>query len=215
MLNNMMCRIALPILAVIFAVTGCAHQHPHSAQQPQASDSTAQAATRLTDFTDATSNQRWQMVNDNVMGGRSKGSRSFDDGIMTVTGDINTNGGGFSSVRSAIPAGTLTNTKAIRLRLRADGRTYRLLVQDNIPRRRSIIFRSDLPLDPNASPEEWQTVTIHLDDLIATHHGDPVNASSNGGPLDRSRAVRIGLMLNDTHDGPFRLQADWIELIPE
>lgn len=70
-------------------------------------------------------------------------------------------------------------------------------------------------MNPDASPDEWQTVTVDLDDLIATRRGDPVNASRYGGPLDKSRAVRIGLMLNDTHDGPFTLQADWIELIPE
>lgn len=53
----------------------------------------------LTDFKGANENRRWRMVNDNVMGGRSKGSVTFKGGVLVFSGSINTNGGGFSSVR--------------------------------------------------------------------------------------------------------------------
>ena len=38
----------------------------------------------------------WRMVNDGVMGGISKGSYTINNDVLTVRGNINTNGGGFS-----------------------------------------------------------------------------------------------------------------------
>lgn len=151
------------------------------------------------------------MVNDNVMGGRSKGNVTFDQGVMTFAGTINTNGGGFSSVRISIAPGTLAQTQSIRLRLKTDGRNYRILIQDDLASRpRSILHRQDFAFDPDVPHGEWQIVTVDLDQLIATHHGDPVSAE----PLDKTRAIRLGFILNDTPDGPFELQADWIDLLP-
>jgi len=46
------------------------------------------------------SNQ-WSVTVDGVMGGRSTGSVTFQDGMMIFSGSINLNGGGFSSVRSS------------------------------------------------------------------------------------------------------------------
>ncbi len=165
---------------------------------------------RLDDFADPQVNARWRMVNDDVMGGRSEGDVAFDQGVMTFSGSINTNGGGFSSVRRSLEPGMLSRTQTIRLRLKIDGRPYRLLLEDDLPeRRRSVIHRQDMVFDPAVPHGEWQTVDVNLDRLTPTHHGDPINAQ----PLDKSRAVRLGLMLNDTHDGPFELQSDWIELV--
>src|SRR5688572_12101607 len=97
----------------------------------------APGMTRLTDFDQAPANARWRMVNDNVMGGKSKGGVRFAEGVMTFSGDINTNGGGFSSVRLPIERGTLEGAKRIVMRLKHDGRVpYRLLVIDDAGRPR-------------------------------------------------------------------------------
>ena len=53
----------------------------------------------LADFDDPVANERWTMRNDDVMGGRSEGGVRFEDSAMVFSGDIHTNGGGFSSVR--------------------------------------------------------------------------------------------------------------------
>ncbi|WP_428387783.1 CIA30 family protein [Mucisphaera sp.] len=166
---------------------------------------------RLTDFANLTENQRWRMVNDNVMGGRSLGRVQFDDGVMIFSGSINTNGGGFSSVRMPLEPGTLKDASQIRLRVRSDGRSpYRLLIIDNLPTRpRTILHRHDLPLDPNVAANRWQTVTINLDQLTPSFHGNPVSVP----PLSKDHAVQLGFILNDTGDGPFRLEVDWIEVV--
>lgn len=162
--------------------------------------------TRLTDFDDADANARWRMVNDNVMGGRSDGDVRFGDSAMTFFGDINTNGGGFSSVRLPIDPGTLAGAEQIVMRLKPDGRgPYRLLVIDDRGGR-DTLHRRDLAFDAPAG--EWQTVTVDLEAMIPTFHGRPIDAA----PLDPGRAVAIGFILNDTGDGPFALQVDWIDV---
>ncbi len=172
-----------------------------------AAPSTMPDATRLTDFDDADANARWEMTNDNVMGGQSDGDVRFEDGTMTFFGDINTDGGGFSSVRLPIEQGTLEGVNSIVLRVKPDDRgPYRLIVTDTAGRGRDGPHRADLEFPQPAG--EWQIVTVNLNALTPTFHGEPVDAS----PLDPAKAVQIGFILNDTGDGPFALQIDWIDL---
>ena len=42
----------------------------------------------------------WRIVNDNVMGGRSRGDFEISEESLSFFGATNTNGGGFSSIRS-------------------------------------------------------------------------------------------------------------------
>ena len=52
------------------------------------------------DFTEDNPATNWITVNDNVMGGRSEGGFSFKKKRLIFSGITNTNGGGFSSIRT-------------------------------------------------------------------------------------------------------------------
>ena len=65
-----------------------------------ASDSHSEGELMLTDFTSSSSDLGWYVVNDNVMGGRSEGDFEQHKGELSFTGRTNTNGGGFSSIRT-------------------------------------------------------------------------------------------------------------------
>ncbi|MEO0587502.1 MAG: CIA30 family protein [Planctomycetota bacterium] len=181
------------------------------------------AAELLTDFTDADHNAGWRVVNDNVMGGRSIGELSFQtpegagmsagagEGSMTFEGYINTNGGGFASVRLPLPDETLVGVTAIRLTLQADARPYGLRLEDDRPYRgRYINHSAALPLDPGAAADEVQTVTLPLTAFSPSWRG---NAVPDAPALDPAHAVRLGLMLSDIEDGPFRITVERIELV--
>ena len=160
--------------------------------------------TRITDFDDPDANNRWQIRNDNVMGGRSDGGFSFGDGVMTFRGDINTNGGGFASVRLPVDRGSLDGVESFVLRVKADDRgPYRLLAVDSENR---VLYRYDLPLDV----DEWQEVTVPVVDMIPTVRGDPIDRARVG-VLDPADIMEVGFILNDTGDGPFTLKIDWID----
>lgn len=54
---------------------------------------------RLFDF-DGDDAARWEIENDGVMGGRSRGFVEVSDGALVFTGEVVTEGGGFTSVRA-------------------------------------------------------------------------------------------------------------------
>ena len=51
-------------------------------------------------FDQPDASRQWVTVNDNVMGGRSIGDFTIKEGKLVFRGSTNTNGGGFSSIRS-------------------------------------------------------------------------------------------------------------------
>ncbi len=161
---------------------------------------------RLTDFDSAAANQLWTVVNDNVMGGRSLGELSFDAGTLVFEGDINTDGGGFSSVRLPLEPQALVPYDRIVFRARTDQRAYMVTFDDDLASRdRRVSHRA--PIGFEAS-DAWQTVTVSFDDLFPAIFGRPIDDL----PFRKDLASRLGLMISDGIDGPFRLEIEWIDL---
>ncbi|MEM6838408.1 MAG: CIA30 family protein [Cyanobacteria bacterium P01_C01_bin.120] len=168
-------------------------------------DDTAQCQ-RITDFDTSEENESWAIVNDNIMGGQSLGGPAFDGSVMTFSGYINTNGGGFSSVRKALEPGVLEPYSKVVLRVRPDGRAYRVILEDRLETRSSpTVHRKNIEFGPAG---EWQTVSVAFDQLQPSVFGDPVEAPR----FRKDLASRLGIMLNDVGDGPFQLEIDWIDL---
>jgi len=146
----------------------------------------------------------WKTVLDGVMGGRSTGTRFFeateDGGHMVFQGIINTNGGGFSSIRLPVETGSLDGAKAIDMRLKPDGRAYTLTFRtDQRYRFRPVSFQLDIPETPAG---EWADVTIPLKDFRTSVFGRDVPVDS----FNQSEVREIGIILADGRDGPFRLE---------
>ena len=72
----------------------------------------------LVDFPESTRSLGWNVVNDSVMGGRSEGDLRLEGRSLVFTGRTNTDGGGFSSVRSGAGRFDLGAFDGIRLRVR-------------------------------------------------------------------------------------------------
>ena len=69
----------------------------------------------------------WTIVNDDVMGGVSTSSFEIIDGIASFRGTVSfENNGGFASARSPLPPIDLTGADALVLRVRGDGKRYKL-----------------------------------------------------------------------------------------
>lgn len=161
---------------------------------------------RLADFDDAEANQRWLVVNDNVMGGQSLGGLSFEAGTLIFEGDINTDGGGFSSLRLPLDPGVLTPFGRVELRARPDDRSYMVTFDDGLPGRdRRVSHRAPIGF---GTAGEWQTVSVAFDELFPAIFGRPIDDL----PFRPDLATRMGLMISDGFDGPFRLEVDWIDV---
>ncbi len=159
----------------------------------------------LMDFSE--SNEAWRAVNDGVMGGRSEGGPSFADGSMMFAGEINTNGGGFSSVRALLAPGTLAGTTAIRVVGVPDDRTYRLILSDAADGRdRRVSHQADLVFE-STDETSGEVATVSLDSLETSVFGQLVFTE----PFEPDLAAEIGIQIADGIDGPFMLTVSRIE----
>ncbi|MGA1515956.1 MAG: CIA30 family protein [Ilumatobacteraceae bacterium] len=153
---------------------------------------------RIADF----ESTNWFIVNDGVMGGRSIGDGFLEDGVLTFFGEIVTDGGGFSSLRSQMIDG-LGDATHLRMRLRSDGRDYELLAEDVNSQDRRVTHYRSIP----ATGGIWEEVDVSLTEMDSRIFGNPVDAA----PFDPTNATQIGIILSDGLDGEFQLEIDWID----
>ena len=152
----------------------------------------------LTDFTPAGSDLGWYVVNDNVMGGRSEGDFEQEPGQLRFAGRTNTNGGGFSSIRSQPLQLDLSSHSGIRLTVKGDGRryTWRLTTAAQW-RGRQVSYWADF----DTRDGEWSTVDIPFAGFIPRFRG----VELDGPALEPGEIRGMGLMIYDNQDGPFEL----------
>jgi NADH dehydrogenase [ubiquinone] 1 alpha subcomplex assembly factor 1 len=150
----------------------------------------------LTDFTSNSADFGWYVVNDNVMGGRSEGDFQQEQGTLYFTGDTNTNGGGFSSIRTSPMTLDLSSYAGIRLRVKGDGRLYTWRMTTNARwRGRPVSYWADFKTQDGT----WTTVDIPFYRFIPRFRGYQLD----GPTLDSAQITGMGLMIYDNRDGPF------------
>jgi NADH dehydrogenase [ubiquinone] 1 alpha subcomplex assembly factor 1 len=228
-------RVILTAVLVVAAVVGCSEDRPETtgpasfprsgmtepaptvgAEPAPTAPPSAWNCVRLAEFTSEEANSKWVVVNDDVMGGRSRGGLRFltdtgpsDTGPsawLRFEGAINTDGGGFSSLRLPLEPDTLNDFDRVVFRAKADGRVYMVTFDDNLPGRdRRVSHRSVIPFD---GANEWQEVSVRFEDLFPAVFGRPVDDL----PFRPDLATRMGLMISDGVDGDFALDIDWIDL---
>ena len=153
------------------------------------------------DFSADDIHEKWIVVNDNVMGGRSKGGFEFKNEKLVFSGSTNTNGGGFSSIRT-IPIDFYFKDKTgLHIRYKGDGRTYKLGVRME---GKSFSYRTNFD-----TGNGWQEARIPFDNMDVSWRGRPLSKAEH--PLQKSKIRSIEFMIYDKQDGPFKLQVDWIK----
>lgn len=169
--------------------------------------SDAEGTRLVTDFSDSAADLGWYVVNDGVMGGKSVGDFELTDGSLRFAGRTNTDGGGFSSIRSAPLRLDLSDYSGIRLRVRADGRRYTWrLTTDAKYYGRPVGYWADFDTEDG----EWQTVDVPFSQFVPRFRGSRLS----GPPLDTGTITGIGLMIYDERDGPFEIELASIHVYP-
>jgi hypothetical protein len=148
----------------------------------------------------------WRSVNDGVMGGLSSGGPEFDETHMVFSGVINTDGGGFSSIRAQVANGAFASMDMLKLRVKSDGRVYKATFRTDARYGwRDVSFQAPLPVKTTG---EWIDVMVPFTDLRPSVFGRPVQ----GVKFDASKVKSIGIILADGQDGPFRLEVESMEV---
>ena len=145
-------------------------------------------------------NLSWRVVNDTVMGGRSVSNYGYIDGQLYFSGELNTNGGGFASLRSNRLELDLSEFSVVRLKVRGDGRDYRFRLYANND---LASYQSDF----STIDGEWQVIELKIKNFYAAWRGRRLSRL----PISSSNIAGIGLIIADGVNGPFELTVDWIE----
>lgn len=160
-------------------------------------------ATILTNFGEQHANFNWYVQNDTVMGGRSSGKYIIDNMQLVFTGVTNTNGGGFSSIRTRPLRLDLSEYAGIQLSLKADGRRYTWHIQtDATWRGRRISYWADF----NTYDNDWMTINIPFTSFQPQFRGYLLE----GPVLDIANIKELGLYIYDKQNGAFKLQLDHV-----
>lgn len=161
----------------------------------------------LLDFAAADAAQKWQAVNDGVMGGVSDGRfKITEQGTLEFFGTLSLeNNGGFASVRTKATELDIKSGDTLVARVKGDGRDYMLNLYTK-SRRMAFSYRAPLP----TTKDEWTEVAIPLADFIPTAFGRRVQGM---GPVEPSQLNGLGFMLSDKKAGPFQMQVDWVKVL--
>ncbi|MEM9701962.1 MAG: CIA30 family protein [Planctomycetota bacterium] len=172
---------------------------------PQDAAGSAVTLSEVVDFSSEDEAKRWITVNDNVMGGRSRGGPAFSEDKLIFSGATNTNGGGFSSIRTKPQSWPLQGAEGLRLRVRGDGRTYKM---DAGTTAKLSGFRVAYRTDFKTKKDEWIEVDVPFSAFEPSLMGRSVAGRVPKLAADDIRT--LGFMIYDGKDGPFELQVDSI-----
>jgi NADH dehydrogenase [ubiquinone] 1 alpha subcomplex assembly factor 1 len=161
----------------------------------------------LFEFTSPEAVQKWQAVNDGVMGGVSDGRfKVTAAGTLEFFGTLSLeNNGGFASVRTKPADLDMRTGDTIVVRVKGDGREYVLNLYTK-SRQMAFSYRAPLPTKQN----EWTEVSVPLADFIPTAFGRRVQGM---GPVEPSQINGLGFMLSDKKPGKFQMQVESVGVL--
>lgn len=137
------------------------------------------------------------------MGGRSSSSLKNTSTTSVFQGFVSLqNGGGFASMRAALPFVLDAGCTGIRIRIRGDGNTYgfRLRCRGRYAR---IAYRVNFTPEQNQMDEFF----FSWDMFTPTFRGKVLSNI----PSPQPELIReVGFLIAQQQDGPFALELDWI-----
>ena len=155
------------------------------------------------DFNASSNINKWNIVDDVVMGGVSSGKmRLTDSETALFYGSVSTeNYGGFSSVRHRTSVKDVKNYSNIVLRVKGDGKRYQIRVKASKFHYHSYISYFE-------TTSEWQTITIPLKGMYPTFRGRNLNMDN----FDFDTITEIALLIGNKRNENFALEIDKIYL---
>lgn len=152
----------------------------------------------LTSFNGDSTDFGWYVQNDNVMGGKSEGGFDIAQGELFFSGNTNTDGGGFSSIRTRSLTLDLSAYTGIRVKVKADGRRYTWGVQTDARwRGRRVNYWADF----ETLAGETQIIDIPFTKFFPQFRGFKLD----GPEIDTSQIKEFALYQYDKTDGPFAM----------
>jgi len=158
----------------------------------------------IIDFSDKKQYSDWQIVNDGVMGGLSKGYVEPTSKGVKFYGKISLeNNGGFTSFRSLYAKFDLFQYKYLTITYRSSG------VEHAFQLNRYYEFYKPNYILPLPNTEKWKVIKIDLISLNEYQMGNRTGNKISQNAL--SNIVRLGFITNEKNSGDFSLEIAKIE----
>jgi NADH dehydrogenase [ubiquinone] 1 alpha subcomplex assembly factor 1 len=160
------------------------------------------------DFTNPKEAQNWVIVNDTVMGGRSRAGLGIEKDMLIFSGDLSLqNNGGFASTRRIYEPLNWNSSETFEIKILGDGRSYQFRLRTN-RNADGVAYVANF----TTKKDQIQSIQFNINDFTAQFRGRLVR----GAPaLNFSDIAQMGFMLADKNPGRFVLQISHIRQIPE
>lgn len=157
----------------------------------------------LFDFDSKEAINKWNIVNDGVMGGISKSTLEFNkDGHAFFSGTVLLeNNGGFCSIRHRFAKKDVNPYQKILLRVKGDGKNYQFRVKTNA----TDFYSYTYTFKTNG---EWETVEIPFSEMSPSFRGRKVNLPNYQG----DEIEEIAFLIGNGKRESFSLEIDKIEV---
>ena len=138
-----------------------------------------------------------QVINDDVMGGRSRSKLLRTDTGLLFEGDLSlSDGGGFASFRATLRLPP--DTAALQVAVCGDERRYRFVLRTD-EGTGAAQYQA-----PFVAPQAWTTLHFVSGDFVARRRGRLVAAP----PLRLADVRAFGLLIGEGQSGPFRVELE-------
>jgi len=155
------------------------------------------------DFNDHTTLTHWNVVNDGVMGGWSKGALILnEDGHGVFSGKVSLeNNGGFTSIRHRFQQASIEGASKVLLKVKGDGKRYQFRLKSKLDDWHSYIYYFQTSGD-------WETITVPLDEMYPSFRGRRLDQPN----YPAAQIAEVSLLIGNKKAELFQLQIDNIVL---
>lgn len=164
--------------------------------------------TVVIDFQQSQELDNWVIVNDTVMGGRSRTRLDINDSYLSFSGILSLeNNGGFASIRRVHDGKAWLSDKPIQIQVKGDGREYQLRFKTN-----GRVDGVQYVVSFRTRAGEASVFEFNQSDFVPQFRGRIVRDAP---ALDFANIEQVGLMLADSSPGEFMLLIERISQLPE
>lgn len=160
-------------------------------------------STLIFDFNKTSDIEKWTVVDDEVMGGKSSGTISLSpEGHGVFEGTVSLeNNGGFSLVRYGFKQISTKKATKVVLKLKGDGKTYQFRIKTNAGDYYAYVSTF-------STTGEWQEIEILLKDMYPAFRGRKLDQPN----FSDDHIEEIGFLIGNKKQETFRLKIDRIGL---
>jgi hypothetical protein len=151
------------------------------------------------------SSNKWNIINDDVMGGLSSSKILVDTNTIIFSGDVSLeNNGGFASLRSPLKNYNFSEFAGLEIRLKADGKRYSISMKETAYFT-GYFYTASFETKNN----EWMTVKLPFDQFKLYYFGREINSNAK---IPLSKIKEISFLIGDKQKGEFVAEIDYLKL---